>query len=85
MLFSSLVTAQTNARIAEIEREMNAEIEARKAAYEAELLYAGFRLDTERETLEKSLEEARRSADEAAIIEAQRALEKYEIQKKVRR
>lgn len=79
---SSLFDAQANAEIAAIDRTLKAKLDARKSDYEDALEKAGFMLDTERETLEKRLAEAKASADEEAVIEAQRALEKYEIQKK---
>lgn len=80
--FTSLSSALTDARIADIERELAADISAIEKRRDAQLEAAGFRLDTERETLEKAIQDARASADEEAIIEAERALQKYEITQK---
>jgi hypothetical protein len=79
---STLFDAQANAEIAAIDRTLKAKLDARKSDYEDALEKAGFMLDTELESLQKRLEEAKASADEEAVIEAQRALKKYEIQKK---
>jgi len=79
-----IFSAYSNARIAEIDRELRADLAAIEIRKNAALEAAGFRLDTERESLEKSLEEAKRSANEATIIEAERALEKFEIEEKYR-
>lgn len=81
---NALYTANTDAQIANIDRRLKAEIKAIEVARDAELEAAGFRLDTERETLEKAIESARESADEQAIIDAERALEKFEIEEKAR-
>jgi TP901 family phage tail tape measure protein len=91
----SLVTAEANAEIALIDRQLKTTLDTMDTMHEtkmqlledekdAALEAAGFRLDTERETLEKEIEEARRSADEARIIEAERALEKFEIEEDYR-
>lgn len=79
---SAFFDAQANAEIAAIDRTLKAKLDARKSDYEDALEKAGFMLDTELESLQKRLEEAKASADEEAVIEAQRALEKYNIKKK---
>lgn len=79
---SALFDAQANAEIAAIDRTLKEKLKLRKLDYEDALEKAGFMLDTELENLQKRLEEAKASADEEAVIEAQRALEKYNIKKK---
>ena len=81
---ASVAQAFYDAEVRNIERNLETKLTAIETEKNAALEAAGFRLDTERETLEKRLAEAKRSADEETIIEAERALEKFEIEEDYR-
>lgn len=76
------VVASIEAQITALEEKHDKEMELLEEKRNAELLVAGIAEDEERESLEKTLLAAKKAGDEEAIIEARKALLKYDINKK---
>jgi len=82
-VFSELDTLFSNiadGMIDDIDRVLDAQIEALDAELAAVLEEKGIADDTEEESLRKTLSDAKEEADEEAVIEAQKALDKYLIE-----
>ncbi len=67
-------------KIDAIDRWLEDALDALDAEMQAELTAAGLSDETEREKLEQALEEAKASGDQGAIDEAQRQLDRYDIE-----